>query len=243
MGLDVFVGPLSRYYTGDWETVVQQMGRQTGMPITVIRPKAATPSFLSRLVAALTRRNPTPDSAQRVTAWAASLTQYSPEATTFAWSDSPSAPYFTDKPAWDCYGALMLWAAYDELKPSDRLASAKHWDRDASYLAVIQKSDSKYRHLVANTELWLPVAFEAPFSAPSPGGNEVVIGSSIRLLAELECLNANTWRASGTDLESWRHSGAAYDAPLEVSARFGFAVFHGLAKQSVSANLPMKLDY
>jgi hypothetical protein len=138
----------------------------------------------------------------------------------------------------------MLWAAYDELKPSDRLTSAKdRWDSDASYLATLQNDGSKYRHLVANTELWLPVVFDSPFSAPSPGGNEVVIGSSIRLLAELECLNESTWRASGTDIENWRHSGAEYDAPLEVSARFGFAVFHGLAKQSVSARLPMKLDY
>ncbi len=30
MGLDVYVGPLSRYYTGQWETVVQQWGRQIG---------------------------------------------------------------------------------------------------------------------------------------------------------------------------------------------------------------------
>ena len=31
MGLDVYVGPLIRYYTGDWETIVQQIGRETGM--------------------------------------------------------------------------------------------------------------------------------------------------------------------------------------------------------------------
>ena len=27
MGLDVYVGSLIRYYTGNWETIVQQLGR------------------------------------------------------------------------------------------------------------------------------------------------------------------------------------------------------------------------
>jgi hypothetical protein len=30
------------------------------------------------------------------------------------WNESQEAPYFTDKPTWDCYADLMLWAAYNE---------------------------------------------------------------------------------------------------------------------------------
>jgi len=37
MGLDVYVGPLSRYYAGDWETIVQQAGRQQGVEVQVLR--------------------------------------------------------------------------------------------------------------------------------------------------------------------------------------------------------------
>jgi len=35
------------------------------------------------------------------------------------------AEYATDKPAWDCYGALVLWAAYDELPTPSRRETAK----------------------------------------------------------------------------------------------------------------------
>ena len=41
MGLDIYVGPLCRYYTGAWETVVQRYGRETGTSVYIVR---ATPA-------------------------------------------------------------------------------------------------------------------------------------------------------------------------------------------------------
>jgi hypothetical protein len=244
MGLDVYVGPLSRYYSGNWETIVQQMGRQSGMSITVIRPKPAGSGRLRRFLRFISGGARTPDPASLVAAWAGSLSSYAPGATTFFWPDSPTGEYFTDKPAWDCYGALVLWAAYDELQPAHRLASAKDgWDRDPAYLAVVANIDSRYRHLIANTEIWLPVDFDAPFEAPMPTGNRAVVGSCQRLLSELEALNARTWRASLAEINAWREAGAEHGAPLETSAKFGFAVFCTLASKAVEARLPMKLDY
>ena len=38
MGLDVYVGTLTRYYSRDWETIVQQAARQSGQRIEVHRP-------------------------------------------------------------------------------------------------------------------------------------------------------------------------------------------------------------
>jgi hypothetical protein len=37
MGLDVYVGPLSRYYGSQWETIIQQYGQERGMGVQVIR--------------------------------------------------------------------------------------------------------------------------------------------------------------------------------------------------------------
>jgi hypothetical protein len=37
MGLDVYVGSLTRYYAGQWETIVQQAGRQIGFDVQVVR--------------------------------------------------------------------------------------------------------------------------------------------------------------------------------------------------------------
>src|SRR6266436_6378887 len=37
MGLDIYVGSLTRYYAGDWETVVQRHARETGVSVRVVR--------------------------------------------------------------------------------------------------------------------------------------------------------------------------------------------------------------
>jgi len=49
MGLDVFVGSLTRYYMGNWETVIQQAGRQNNIPVQVVRPKAAPQGLFGRV--------------------------------------------------------------------------------------------------------------------------------------------------------------------------------------------------
>lgn len=37
MGLDIYVGSLTRYYSGDRETVIQQDARETGRPLRSFR--------------------------------------------------------------------------------------------------------------------------------------------------------------------------------------------------------------
>jgi hypothetical protein len=37
VGLDLYVGPLTRYHLGDWLTVVQQAGRELGITVQVDR--------------------------------------------------------------------------------------------------------------------------------------------------------------------------------------------------------------
>jgi hypothetical protein len=38
MGMDVYVGPLSRYLLQDWMTVAQQVGQANGYDVQVLRP-------------------------------------------------------------------------------------------------------------------------------------------------------------------------------------------------------------
>jgi hypothetical protein len=37
VGLDIFVGPLTRYYLGDWESIIQQAARESGQQMEVVR--------------------------------------------------------------------------------------------------------------------------------------------------------------------------------------------------------------
>jgi hypothetical protein len=122
-------------------------------------------------------------------------------------------------------------------------AVTAHWDRDPVYNAALADVEGRYRHLLGNTELWVPVNFSSPFLAPVLGGGQAVIGSVPRLHAELEDLNGRTWQASAADIAAWREAGGEVDAPLEESAKFGFSIFHALAAYAMRAGVPLKLDY
>ena len=240
MGLDVYVGPLTRYYTGDWKTIVQQVGEQCGLTVSVERPPQPKESALGWLLDRLTKRPRT--AVDAVILWRDRLRRELAIAG-LDWNESPDAGYATDKPAWDGYGALILWAAYDELPKAKRRPTAEGWDKDSAYLTSSMNPHSRYRHLLANTEIWLPVDFPSPRRTVGISGDSVVLGSSLRLLAELRDLNSRTWNANDELLSQWRSDGAPHGAPLETSARFAFSIFYDLAQRSVSARLPMKLDY
>src|SRR3954471_11068140 len=105
MGLDIYVGPLCRYYAGDWETVVQRRAREQGIALNVVRAQPASADAL---------RDPK-DTLPIVTAWREGLAlALKDEGVSLFWQEQPDGIYFTDKPAWDCYGDLLLWAAYSE---------------------------------------------------------------------------------------------------------------------------------
>ncbi len=240
MGLDVYVGTLARYYAGEWETIVQQLAREAGIDVEVRRPAPPKPTLLARLFHSF-RPNGAAAAARAIERWRRRLEREL--GTSLIWTEDPDVTYFTDKPAWDCYGALLLWAAYAELPNAPRRTTGDQWSNDSAYQTARLNPALRYMHLMADTELWLPADFAEPVETKSVVGHPITVGSSVRLLQELEELNRRTWVANGDTIAEWRANGADYGAPLETSARFGFAVFHALASESVRRRLPMKLDY
>ena len=229
MGLDVYVGSLTRYYAGDWETVIQQYAREQGISYQVVGN--APPDD------AVTDRNEIRDAVEGWRALVSSVLDRE-----LAWNEEAESPYFTDKPAWDGYGSLQLLAACDERGKSTPKKAVTEWDRERTWRKAAGDSQSRYRHLYSS-ELWLPGDFDPPVESNDVAGNGTMIGSSERLLAELSELNSRTYKGSGDDLARWRHEGAAPDSPFDDAARFGLSVFLELAERSVSERLPMKLDY
>jgi hypothetical protein len=235
MGLDLYVGPLTRYYAGDWETIVQQAGREAGMEVIVLRggePGDSDEEF--------------DEIHSTVLAWRDALARELRESAgvELDWREDPDAPYFTDKPTWDCYSSLLLWAAYEEHPELARPAEhVEDWGKDRAFQANYESRNTRYPHLLLDTEFWLPADFPFTFEGADPMDKDLVFGSSPRLLSELEQLNERTWRADDRAIKEWRAGSAEYRAPLEEGARFAFAVFYELAQESVRHRLPMKLDY
>ncbi len=265
MGLDVYVGPLSRYYSGAWETIVQQAGREQGIPVQIVRSNEPPPDAITEPAVVQ----------EAVLAWRSSIEQQLGDrlGARLEWPEDPSIEYVTDKPDWDAYGAVLLLAAHDEFGAGSLPHEApRQWQKEPLYGPVLQQYHGErhsvrrglarlfgrsreeaggspsggdvllYRHLHL-PELWLPADFDFTFRADDVAGAEMTMGSVPRLFAELRRLNERTYRAEPTDLEAWRQDGPPEDRSFDRTARFGLSIFLGLAKEAVDRRLPMKLDY
>jgi hypothetical protein len=221
VGLDVYVGPLTRYYVEGPADVVERIARHQGLPVTdgleaeeVIR--AAVVSWREGLSRWLGDRLAGP----------------------LDWDESGPAPCFTDKPGWDGYGGTLLLAAHDEHPelPPPAVVSAD-WPDDPAYLAASAPgAGSRYRQLLT-PELWLPCGFEFTVRTQDLTGEEVELGSSVALLDQLRLLSTRH------HLDGRPPDPSADGHSLSAAAGSGLAVLLALAERSVSHQVPMKLDF
>jgi hypothetical protein len=235
MGLDIYVGSLTRYYAGDWETVAEKAAKEQGSEVIVRREES--PDAITD-----------PDEIRSaVLSWRGQVSEHlganieSP----LDWEEAANAPYFTDNPAWDSYSSLLLWAAYSENPELPRPHECiEEWDADAAF----QKSTARgfktaFPQLLRDVQLWLPQRFKFTFSVEDLSGQEIICGSAIELSEQLKELNRRTWNATDAVISEWRQNGAGDKAPLEIGARYAFAVMSELSQQAIAHRLVLKLDY
>jgi hypothetical protein len=164
VGLDVYVGSLTRYYVEGPADVVERIARHQGLLVTdgleadeVIR--AAVVRWRDGLSRWLGDRLDGP----------------------LDWDESGPAPCVTDKPGWDGYGgALQL--------PAPAAVSAD-WPDDPAYQAVSAPGAGSRYHQLLTPELWLPCRFEFTVRTQDITGEEVELGSSVALLDQLRQLS------------------------------------------------------
>lgn len=235
MALDVYVGSLTRYYAGNWESVSEKGGRERG-PGRQGRPAggAAQPKENERIRA-------------RVLAWRGQLGRSSPAnvAGPLDWDESDDAPHFSARPGWDGFGSLVLWAAYAEHPALRRpVTLPEEWDDDPALLrSNADGFRSRFSHLVRNVELWLPNGFASTFEGEDVDNRRIVVGSAKTLARQLSDLNSVTWKVHRAEMASWGRRPPLADGALELKARYAFAVMQALTSRAVEHDLPMKLDY
>jgi hypothetical protein len=174
MGLDVYVGSLTRYYLEGPGDVVERIARHQGVPYgngqdaeAVVR--SAVVAWRDGLSRWLGDRLPEP----------------------LDWDESGLAGCFTDKPGWDGYGGVLLLAAHDEHPelPAPATVSAD-WPDDLAYQAASARGAASCYQQLLTPELWLPSRFRFTVRVQDPTGEEVEVGSSVALLDQLELLAA-----------------------------------------------------
>jgi len=240
MGLDVYVGPLTRYLLGDWLTVVQQLARDSGMQVHVVRAGGDPDEHRSA-----------PDVVRdEMRHW---RTTVAPDAD---WPEEVDLPYWTDKPDWDGYGGVVLLAAYDEQPDAPRSSTkgllrkkeipdeARSWERSPAYAAA-KRHPRRYPSLLGGAEWWLPVSRTEPtFEVERPNGDDVLASTVDQLWSELTTLNERTLRLGPAERATALEEGPpGPGGSVAAVGRFGLAVFLELCEKAVEHRQPLLLDY
>jgi hypothetical protein len=151
-------------------------------------------------------------------------------------------PYFTDRPGWDGYSALVLMAAYTACKepfpeklPKDALTS------EILTRTIAPDFRGGYRS-ITQVQLWLPGSFEFSFDFVDLCNQKIHVGSVQRLnkdLRDLMSVQGLTEQQIATSLREAYEDGADF----KTIANFGLAVFMRIANDALKDKLPIMLSF
>ena len=198
MGLDIYAGTLTRYYSHNWKTVVQQWAEENGYSFNRITPdgepaddeelsptdvQAAVENWRDQILAAISQPDQPP---------------YAP------WPENNEKPYYTDKPDWDAFGAMLLVAAcrtYEEPVPP---TVEKDWIfGEHPLIARLASDEERVWSLFRGVTWWLPLTDSFLFQGPLPTDDTVAIATLGGLRKELERLNQLAWQADEDTILGW----------------------------------------
>ena len=236
MAINIYVGPLVRFYSGNWKPVFIEGGSQKNDD----KERGHAAPFADEKVSPVELRN-------YIIEWRKQISHALKKHLNgpLVWSETPDTAYYTDRPDRYGYDALRLWAAYAENpdipKPTELSANVED---DPALLASKETEETEFAQILSNVVIWLPFNLDIVFDAEFLNYDEPIsVGSSGALFEQLKRLNAKTWNASMGEITSWRELKRDDSAPLESSAKYGFSLFFYLAQLSVMNKLPMALYY
>ena len=259
MGLDIYAGTLTRYYAHNWKTVVQQWAEKNGWGFQRVTPEGDAIAQEEEL---------TPTEIQKaIEHWRDGILEaLVPEGQPPfpAWTEDNETPYYTDKPDWDAFEALLLFGAcriYDMPVPEQ---FPKHGQFEQFEAAGRMQADENMNwSLFTGAVWWLPLEECFVVRAPLPTGDEAVLGTAGTLLAELKRINELSWQADEKEICAWSRA-EGYPAEAEVGqggvltkqnipahtrfdteslAKFAFSILYQAARFSLAQRVPVLLDY
>lgn len=196
MGLDVYAGTLTRYYSRNWKTIVQQWGEANGYQVNLVRQNEKEDEELASPEEIL----------QGVTAWRDQMIKRlgsNLEKKPIWNEDNDETPYYTDKPDWNAVQALMLYVICKVNGQDVPEMISKHYDlfKDKIYEEFVKKYPSIY--LINGDGWWLPFDDVFMFKYYLPTGQEQNFATVGQLKNELEQINAIEWKADEETIIKW----------------------------------------
>ena len=233
MGLDVYSGTLTRYYTHHWKTKAQQYAESHGLKFQTIRSNQEEEDLSVEEVLDIT------------TNWKDNII-YGLKMDDVLWhEDYQTTPYYTNKPDWDALNALLLYI------------SAKYTNQEGP--KTIERNINIYEHPIVKEFIetkdfqvslfdgsgwWIPIKRNIMFNYVLPNDEKCTLATSSLLLAELERYNRFEWNEDEETIISWQKSeGYGDDYNTESLAKFAFSILWQAAKFSLENGTVIIFDY
>jgi len=220
MGLDIYAGTLTRYYSHNWKNKVQQIAEANGQ-------KYVMKDGLGNEIKPIEDKAEIMQIRDIICQWtgdlAASLGRIDPPLPHQLWDEDNERDYFTDKPDWEAYGALvMLMACHLQNCPLPEYVE-NGWNAFDDPIVKKSMSQGTDISLLSDVVLWLPIARKSIFITLLPTRDEAPVSTLPLLKQELEELNRQIWEADEPTILSWRND--KYYFPIkqkESKPLFGF---------------------
>ena len=199
MGLDIYTGTLTRYYCRDWKNISQQLSEEHGQKCVVLDRSGNE-------VKPIDNKDEIEQIHDMICQWIENLavsldqSQDSP-----LWDEKRELDYYTDKPDWEAYGALVMLCACNLLDyplPEYIEIGWNVFDEPVVKKALSQEFPGS---LLSNATIWLPIPKMISFVTTLPNGDEATFSTVEMLKYELEELNQKLWKADEATILSWRN--------------------------------------
>lgn len=257
MGLDIYAGTLTRYYAHNWKTATQQWAEEHGIGFSRITPAGERPEAGEELSPAQVRAG-----MESWRDWLLGALSQPGQAPLEPWPEDNERPYYTDKPDWDAFGAMLLVAAchiYGEPAPDTVTKGWDFWSHPL--IRRLTEDPSRGWSLLRGAEWWLPLPDTIFFEAPRPGGDKGKMASLALLRWELEQINQLAWQAEEETILAWsRTEGYPTDWEMgengrfrmgqvhevygtETLAKFAYSIFYQAVRFAQEHRTPILLDY
>ena len=198
MGLDIYAGQLTRYYSRNWKTIAQQMDEDNGWKCTIVDSGNEIKTVEDE--AEIKQIN------DAVCQWSDNLASaFEQPLATPLWSESCECGYYSDKPDWEAFGALIMLQAKHLLNHPFPEYVEGGWFPDLESIIEKATSEKIYCSLLSNVEIWLPIPDMCIFQATLPTGKEATFSTVSLLKQELDDLNQLLWKADEDTIISWRN--------------------------------------
>lgn len=242
MGLDIYAGTLTRYYTRNWKTAVQQWSEQNNIRCDIITPDGEMKN--ENIDAEEVR--------QSVELWMEALTSgLSNEDVLFKpWEENNEKEYYTDKPDWDGYGALIILSAclYSGKEVPEIYEKSSDWNDDPPVQTFVGE-ESFTNSFLNGIEMWVPFEECISFGYMFPTGKDANMSTVGQLESDLQYINKMRWNADEETILSWLDAEIVSDESNEglldfdALSKFAYCIFYKAVLFAKENKVPIRLDY